>query len=244
MVTIDREIYEKQDLSPTAKKYALACATDVPEQDIVVVHESAHGSLATAVGLTIEVHPVLPIGSIIQGERAEIRAASSGEVRPAMILLFSEPPLSKGANFGILKQIPEGWTSYTSLRDIIGERKLPEATSRRLEQLTRLPLNWDSENARPISWRTARRTAAMLERAYSFEIRQLPSPFIAPLPDGGLMVEWKTASGKELILEVSPAEEPTKFLLVEPVGSGQEIEVEGKLGEDYSLNELIRRLQD
>jgi len=58
------------------------------------------------------------------------------------------------------------------------------------------------------------------------------------------MVEWKTESGKELILEVPPAEKPIMFLLVEPADSGQENEVEGKLGEDHSLVELIGRLKD
>ncbi len=58
------------------------------------------------------------------------------------------------------------------------------------------------------------------------------------------MVEWKTDSGKELILEVPSDERSITFLLVEPADSGQEIEVEGKLEEDFSLDELIGRLKD
>ena len=72
----------------------------------------------------------------------------------------------------------------------------------------------------------------------------LPEPFIAPTSDGGLQVEWKSSTGKELIIEVPPDEGPSGFLLIEPLPSGEEHETEGTLGQHYSLRALMLRLSD
>jgi hypothetical protein len=72
---------------------------------------------------------------------------------------------------------------------------------------------------------------------------ETPHPFIAPANDGTIVLEWKTPTGKELILDIPSDDEPVAFLLVEPKEPEGEVETEGVIGKPWALSELIRRLQ-
>ena len=75
---------------------------------------------------------------------------------------------------------------------------LPEVSSQ-LNKLLELPRNWDSYGADPIE-------APIVESARGLLVTlaerfDLPRPFIAPTPNGGILLEWRTGS-RELEVEL------------------------------------------
>ena len=70
----------------------------------------------------------------------------------------------------------------------------------------------------------------------------LPIPFISPAHDGMLVAEWKTDTGKELILDVPPDDTPSGFLLVEPQSSGEEKETDAEIGDEWPIARVIQKL--
>ena len=119
---------------------------------------------------------------------------------------------------------------------------LPAELSQRLEHLASLPQNWDSYGAAPICPTVIKRAREVLQEALAVGGNDIPLPFIAPSPDGGLELEFETESRKELMLDIPPAEGPLAFLLVEPTSQGQERETEGTINGSHSLEEVIKRL--
>lgn len=116
-----------------------------------------------------------------------------------------------------------------------------ETVAKRLLDLLRLPPGWDGYGARPVSLSAASRAASVATGALKLRASALPEPFIAPTPDGGLQLEWKSPQGKELILEIPPGPGEPTFLLVEPTTSGEERETQGTIGQPHSLRELLLR---
>jgi hypothetical protein len=108
--------------------------------------------------------------------------------------------------------------------------------------LARLPQNWDSYGASPINPEAIQKARGILRSVFALGGTSIPLPFVAPSPDGGIELEWKTTSNKELMLDIPPVEGHMAFLLVEPTDSGDEQETEGKIGEPYTLEEVVRRL--
>ena len=82
----------------------------------------------------------------------------------------------------------------------------------------------------------------MLRRAYLVAGDVLPVPFISPAHDGMLVAEWKTATGKELILDVPPDETLPGFLLVEPSPSGDEFETDAEIGDEWPIERVIHQM--
>jgi hypothetical protein len=119
---------------------------------------------------------------------------------------------------------------------------LPQELSDRLDHLARLPQNWDSYGAVSINPKAIERVRSILREIFAVGAKDIPHPFIAPANDGTLVLEWETANGKELILDVPPDDEPASFLLVEPEAHGKERETEGLVGEPWTLAEVIGRL--
>jgi hypothetical protein len=127
---------------------------------------------------------------------------------------------------------------------------LPQELSDRLDHLARLPQNWDSYGAVPISPNAITRARSTLRQILSVGGEDIPLPFIAPSPNGGVELELTTASGRELMLDISPGEECVAFLLVEPTEPSDasiepgrdEKETEGTIGDLYTLKEVVRRL--
>ena len=119
---------------------------------------------------------------------------------------------------------------------------LPQAVSDRLSHLANLPQDWDSYGGSPMSPKAIRRAELILKEALTIA-KEVPPPFIAPANDGTVVLEWKTSTGKELILDIPLDDEPVSFLLVEPKKPEGEIETEGVIGKPWALAEVICRLQ-
>ncbi len=68
---------------------------------------------------------------------------------------------------------------------------------------------------------------------------KLQDPFIAPLPDGGLELEWELDAGVELTLIVPREGRGIKYLLDVPNNEDGFDESEGLLPRDATLSELL-----
>lgn len=94
----------------------------------------------------------------------------------------------------------------------------------KLKEITRLPTNWDSFGAVPISVRTAARTLEVLigafEVSHSQGWEQL-IPFVVPCPDGSIQLEWER-NGKELEVVIPPSRDE-KITLLQVSGEEKEL---------------------
>jgi len=133
-----------------------------------------------------------------------------------------------------------GWTAtYTAIA-----RPLPAEILERLEGLARLSEDWDGEGGLPIAAATIEKLKELLRRAVIVGGDNLPTPFISPSHDGMLVSEWKTESGKELILDVPAGDNVPGFLLIEHEASGKELETDAELVGEWSIERVIRRFMD
>jgi hypothetical protein len=112
----------------------------------------------------------------------------------------------------------------------------------RLAKLSKLEPDWDGYGGSPPTEEAISRTKILLREIHGLTQGILEVPFIAPLPDGGLDLEWELDSGAEMMLVVPPTGRDIEYLLDEPTDSGDVIESEGLLLEDITLSELISRL--
>jgi hypothetical protein len=120
-----------------------------------------------------------------------------------------------------------------------GKSDMPESLSQRLDLLLSLPDNWDSYGAAPISPNTISRVEAALREIFMVVGEDTPLPFVAPANDGTIVLEWKTAEGRELTLDIPPDGGPMSFLLIVP--ESPEPGMEGVVGEGWTLAEVIKR---
>ena len=116
---------------------------------------------------------------------------------------------------------------------------IPKSLSQRLDLFLSLPDNWDSYGAAPISPNTISRVEAALREIFTVAGEDAPLPFIAPANDGTIVLEWKTAEGRGLTLDIAPDDGPMSFLLITP--ESPEPETEGVVGEGWTLAELVKR---
>ena len=117
----------------------------------------------------------------------------------------------------------------------------PEAVEK-IRKLGDLELDWDGYGGIPPTGEAVKATAWLLLETYKLTQGQLKNPFIAPLPEGGLELEWELDSSVELMLVIPPTGTDIEYLLEEPQGSGDVNESEGIVPKDATLSELINRL--
>jgi hypothetical protein len=109
-----------------------------------------------------------------------------------------------------------------------------QAVERRLTELGAFREDWDGYGAeRPTS--AAIGAARALVMAADDACPGIP--FIAPVADGGLQLEWTAADGRELILTIGPNGTPGEFLVDRPNGKGT---LEGEIQEPAQLRGLMR----
>ncbi len=110
----------------------------------------------------------------------------------------------------------------------------------RLITLRKLQPDWDGFGGSPPSEKAVVATASLVIMCQSLANRKLLQPFIAPLPDGGLQIEWESVGGAELTLVVPPGGIDVRFLLDIPLQGGQMRQSEGTVPVDASVSDLIR----
>ncbi len=108
------------------------------------------------------------------------------------------------------------------------EIQLPESLERRLGKIGRLPEKWDSYSASRISGKAIEKTKSLLiEAGIHCGVSVLEEAFIAPCSDGGIQLEWKSDSEKELVAKILPSGKTATFLLTEPSGKEKEGTIKG-----------------
>ena len=117
----------------------------------------------------------------------------------------------------------------------------PEAVER-IRKLTNLGPDWDGYGGKTPTEQAVKATVELLLKTHRLTQGSLESPFIAPLPEGGLELEWELDSGAELMLVIPPTGTNIRYLLDEPTSSGDTVESEGVVPEDATLSQLVSRL--
>ncbi len=110
----------------------------------------------------------------------------------------------------------------------------------RIRKLRTLEPDWDGYGGSPPTEEAVKATAELLLETRRLTQGLLESPFIAPLPEGGLELEWELDSGAELMLVIPPTGTDIKHLLDEPASSGGVNESEGVVAKDVALSELVK----
>ncbi len=113
------------------------------------------------------------------------------------------------------------------------------AAAERISKLARLEADWDGYGGEPIAQEAIDTAAGLLTIIHGLTSGKLQNPFIAPMTDGGLELEWELNSGVELTLIVPSGGRGIKYLLDVPLDSGDIEESEGLLPRDASLSELL-----
>ena len=116
----------------------------------------------------------------------------------------------------------------------------PDAADR-IMRLSRLQADWDGHGGEPISQEAVRAARFFLYLSRKLTLGESEGPFIAPLPDGGIDLEWDLESGRELTLIVRSFSD-VMYLLDVPTEEGAIEQSEGRVPQDASLSELLARL--
>jgi len=133
-------------------------------------------------------------------------------------------------------------TNAPSLNDNLAElEKTQPDWAQRVQVLKELPHGWDGFGAAPVTKEAVKSCiqvlSAIVDLPHSSSIGS--RLFIAPLPDGGLELDWDFQVENDLMILVPPEGEPVQFLqtLIDP--SGEEREREGILDTDDNLANLF-----
>lgn len=126
---------------------------------------------------------------------------------------------------------------------VSGEVRLSEELEGRLEIISQLPENWDSYNANRINSQAIEKVKSLLiSVSMRYGLRKLEDVFIAPCSDGGLQLEWKFDSQKELIVKISSSGKNVTFLSIEPSQNEPSIEREGTIERMEDWNTLFGQI--
>ena len=144
-----------------------------------------------------------------------------------------------GFNWGDTQGSPNKMISVNPSGPLERLKRIDAAAAERIAKLSRLEQDWDGFGGEPITQEAMNAAAGLLAIIHSLTSGKLRSPFIAPLPEGGLELEWELNASVELALIVPSWGKDIKFLLDVPTNSGDVEESEGFLPRDASLSELL-----
>lgn len=109
----------------------------------------------------------------------------------------------------------------------------------RLKEIMKLPSNWDSFDAEPISPQTVAKTIELLIEVFEMEYRlgyERIIPFVAPCSDGSVQIEWEV--GKKELEVVIPSSENEKISLLQVSGEGKEFK-ESTINSPEEISEYL-----
>ena len=111
----------------------------------------------------------------------------------------------------------------------------------RLDGFAALP-GWVEEGNTPITPEAIETTSCALLLADRMFGHQVKPPFVAPMPDGGIMLEWDGTRGNALMVVVPPEGSEPRFLMEFQDASGGRTDWDGTLPSDAGFRELLARL--
>jgi hypothetical protein len=114
-------------------------------------------------------------------------------------------------------------------------------TDERLAMLSRLPDDWDGEGSAAVSRQALAVVSGLVDRIKAHRPK-LADPFIAPLSDGGLQMEWRSYASATLVLVIPSEAAQIEYLLDVQESTGV-VESEGIVGVTMALEHAIDRLR-
>ncbi len=121
-------------------------------------------------------------------------------------------------------------------------REVNADAAERLSLFAKLGFGWRDDDSLPIPQAAISSAACLLLLADRLYRDRIGEPFVAPVVDGSVEVDWDGTSGEELVLMVPPEGAPIQFVMNLPDGSGGVTEWDGFLPTDASLADLLTRL--
>jgi hypothetical protein len=118
----------------------------------------------------------------------------------------------------------------------LGRLNWADAAGDRLAELLRLPAGWDGHNARPVSRAIVDFATYLLPRLIG---PGTPPAFIAPLPSGGLQLEWHR-NGWDLEIEICAPSELYAYARELATGREWECELRDDISELAPKLEVVR----
>lgn len=110
---------------------------------------------------------------------------------------------------------------------------------KRIDYLADLEADWDGYGARRVSRMAIKGCLHLLSTIDRRFYSQAGEPFVAPMADGGLQLEWDRVFEKELILVIPPDGTSIRFLLTSFDETGNAKDHEGVLSEESRIYEWL-----
>ena len=111
---------------------------------------------------------------------------------------------------------------------------LPRQIANQLREFLSLPDDWDGDRGTHTSIAAHDRAAELL--AHAVQMGALPG-FIAPLPDGGLQLEWGPVNDKKLVVAIDPIGTEIEFVYIDERGAAAA--EDGEVLQDSDLDRYL-----
>lgn len=119
--------------------------------------------------------------------------------------------------------------------------------AQRLDAFAMLSAGWDTYDAKPITptaIQEARRLLAAVGRRLADQTGRAKPFFVAPLPYGGVQIEWRRPN-KEIEIEVEIADDGRfGYLLTTSMGENRTFEESDNVSADQVLERIVRLYED
>ena len=146
------------------------------------------------------------------------------------------------------------WTLPSNIYTLIQDRLLESSHNKaalwashpelaeRLEYLASLEPNWDGYGSMVIAVAAVSRCTRLLIAIDRHIYSEAGDPFLAPMADGGIELEWDCICGKELMVVIPPEGTPIRFLLTSDSEADSMEESSGDFTEDSVVNTLLESI--
>lgn len=114
----------------------------------------------------------------------------------------------------------------------------PEVAER-MDYLADLEPDWDGYGARRISPAAINKCVRLLKAIAPDFYSRAGQPFIAPMADGGIELEWESVHDRELMLVVPSDGTTVRFLLTSFDPTGHAEDQAGVISEESDINEWL-----
>ncbi len=131
----------------------------------------------------------------------------------------------------------EGSYRETRLQQITMQIR-PLEVAERLREIGNLEPDWDGYGSSRISLDAIASTATYICRLQNLNFK-IEDPFVAPLADGGIEMEWGPEPGGELIIVIPPSGDSVRYLQRLVTSEGQRAENAGLVESESRFLELL-----
>lgn len=142
-------------------------------------------------------------------------------------------PIPSPLNTRVKGRIAERYRDREALR-----KSHPEVIDR-IEYLANLEPDWDGYSAKAVSQVAVKKCLRLLNTIDRELFSGIGEPFVAPMADGGLELEWEMACKTEITLAIPPDGTIVRYVLTRFDQAGRAEDNEGVLSEGLGINEMF-----